>query len=234
VSGAEAVAASQELARSEGIFSGTSGGGVLAVALRKAKELPAGSNMVVMLPDTGERYLSTPLFDDVPADMTAEEKAYFDSVPATTAFPQPLPQPNDEGRQVVRDFIATDTVSIVAMESCEFCWTIFKFLKAIGVSYSSLNFDALEYAPGNKGNVIRACTQELTGEVTFPQVFVDGKFIGGAADACIKWKKGELQPLLEAAGVKPPVGDNGDWNGYGGDPFEFLPKWMTKNPLRTK
>ena len=109
---------------------GTSGGGVLAVALRKAKELPAGSNMVVMLPDTGERYLSTPLFDDVPADMTAEEKAYFDSVPATTAFPQPLPQPNDEGRQVVRDFIATDTVSIVAMESCEFCWTIFKFLKA--------------------------------------------------------------------------------------------------------
>ena len=109
---------------------GTSGGGVLAVALRKAKELPAGSNMVVMLPDTGERYLSTPLFDDVPADMTAEEKAYFDSVPATTAFPQPLPQPNDEGRQVVRDFIATDKVSIVAMESCEFCWTIFKFLKA--------------------------------------------------------------------------------------------------------
>ena len=55
--------------------------------------------------------------------------------------------------------------------------------------------------------MIRACTQELTGEVTFPQVFVDGKFIGGAADACIKWKKGELQPILEAAGVKPPVGE---------------------------
>ena len=95
-------------------------------------------------------------------------------------------------------------VAIVAMESCEFCWTIFKLLKAIGVEYQELNFDALEYAPGNKGNVIRACTQELTGEVTFPQVFVDGKFIGGAADACIKWKKGELQPLLEAVLVRCP------------------------------
>ena len=78
--------------------------------------------------------------------------------------------------------------------------------------------------------MIRACTQELTGEVTFPQVFVDGKFIGGAADACIKWKKGELQERLQEAGAKP---DN-EWNGYRGDPFEFLPKWMTKNPLRTK
>jgi len=38
-----------------------------------------------------------------------------------------------------------------------------------------------------------------------------------------------LQPLLEAAGVKAA-----DWNGYGGDPFEFLPKWMSQNPLRSK
>ena len=51
-------------------------------------------------------------------------------------------------------------------------------------------------------------------------VFIDGAFHGGAADACIKWKKGELQPLLETAGAKP----NDDWNGYTGDPFEFLPK----------
>jgi hypothetical protein len=38
------------------------------------------------------------------------------------------------------------------------------------------------------------------------------------------------QPVLAAAGAKP----EGEWNGYKGDPFEFLPKWMTKNPLRTK
>ena len=60
----------------------------------------------------------------------------------------------------------------------------------------------------------------------FTQVFVGGKFIGGAADACIKWKKGDLQSILEAAGAKPPADSDGrEWNGYNGDPFEFLPKW---------
>ena len=48
----------------------------------------------------------------------------------------------------------------------------------------------------------------------------------------VMWKKGELQPLLEAAGAKP-AGEPA-WNGYANDPFEFLPKWMTKNPMRTK
>jgi cysteine synthase A len=230
VSGDEAVQMSKDLARAEGIFTGTSGGGVLAVALRKAKSLPAGSSVLAMLPDTGERYLSTPLFDDVPADMTPEEQALFDAAPATTAFPQPLPEPNDEGRKVIGDFVAGEKVAIVAMESCEFCWTIFKLLRAIGVEYEALHFDALQYAPNNMGNVIRASVQELTGEKTFPQVFVGGKFFGGAADACIAWKKGELQPVLEAAGAKP----DDEWNGYTGDPFEFLPKWMTKNPLRSK
>ena len=44
-------------------------------ALQTAKKAPKGSVILAMLPDTGERYLSTPLFDDVPADMTVEEKA---------------------------------------------------------------------------------------------------------------------------------------------------------------
>ena len=53
-----------------------------------------------------------------------------------------------------------------------------------------------------------------------PRSFIGGTFFGGAADACIKWKSGELQPLLVAAGAKP----DSEWNGYKGDPFEFLPK----------
>ena len=56
-------------------------------------------------------------------------------------------------------FVESDKVAIVAMESCEFCWTIFKLLDAIGVSYSKLNFDSIEYAPNNLGNVIRASVQ---------------------------------------------------------------------------
>ena len=163
--------------------------------------------------------------------MTDDEKALVQGLPPTSAFPQPLPDPTDEGRALVQRFVESDKVAIVAMESCEFCWTIFKLLDAIGVSYSKLNFDSIEYAPNNLGNVIRASVQELTGAATYPQVFVGGKFIGGAADACMMWKSGELQEKLQAAGAKPA---EGDWNGYSGDPFEFLPKWMTANPLRSK
>ena len=55
----------RELARREGIFTGLSSGGTLAAALEVAKDAPAGSVLLVMLPDTGERYLSTFLFEGV-------------------------------------------------------------------------------------------------------------------------------------------------------------------------
>ena len=67
-------------------------------------------------------YLSTPLFDDVPADMTAEEKALAEGAPPTVAFPQPLPEPTDAGRALIKKFVKKDKVTVVAMESCEFCW----------------------------------------------------------------------------------------------------------------
>ncbi len=74
ISGAEAIQCSKDLALKEGIFVGISSGGTFAGALRVCKDAPKGSNILCMLPDTGERYLSTPLFADVPADMTDEEK----------------------------------------------------------------------------------------------------------------------------------------------------------------
>jgi cysteine synthase A len=65
VTDAEAIAAARELARREGIFCGISSGGTFAAALKVAKEAPAGSVVLAMLPDTGERYLSTPLFEGI-------------------------------------------------------------------------------------------------------------------------------------------------------------------------
>lgn len=53
------------LAREEGIFVGISAGGTLATALKVAEQAPKGANILAMLPDTGERYLSTFLFDDI-------------------------------------------------------------------------------------------------------------------------------------------------------------------------
>jgi cysteine synthase A len=60
-----AIACARSLARSEGIFCGISAGGTFAGALLVAEKAPAGSVLLAMLPDTGERYLSTPLFEGV-------------------------------------------------------------------------------------------------------------------------------------------------------------------------
>lgn len=60
-----AIEVSRELAATEGIFTGISSGATLATALDIAKDAPDGSVFLAMLPDTGERYLSTPLFEGV-------------------------------------------------------------------------------------------------------------------------------------------------------------------------
>ncbi len=60
-----AIEVSRELAAKEGIFTGISGGGTLATALDVAESAEDGSVVLAMLPDTGERYLSTPLFEGV-------------------------------------------------------------------------------------------------------------------------------------------------------------------------
>jgi cysteine synthase A len=61
----EAIAASRSLARNDGIFCGISAGGTFAAALKVAEKAPAGSVILAMLPDTAERYLTTPLFEGI-------------------------------------------------------------------------------------------------------------------------------------------------------------------------
>jgi len=87
VSGPDAIRCSKELAAREGIFVGITSGGTFAGALRIAAEADSGANILCMLPDTGERYLSTPLFADVPADMTEEERAISRSTPSAQLGP---------------------------------------------------------------------------------------------------------------------------------------------------
>jgi cysteine synthase A len=79
---ADAMRWSKELARKEGIFVGITSGATFAAALRVAAKAPKGSTILCMLPDTGERYLSTPLFADVSIDMTEEELQISHSTPS--------------------------------------------------------------------------------------------------------------------------------------------------------
>ena len=81
VPGADGIAWSKRLASEEGIFTGISGGSTFAIAMKVAETAPEGSVMLVMLPDTGERYLSTPLFEGIPEDMSDEEWEISRSTP---------------------------------------------------------------------------------------------------------------------------------------------------------
>ena len=82
IPGPDAIRCSKELATKEGLFVGITSGGTFAGALKIAQSAPAGSNILCMLPDTGERYLSTPLFADVGAEMTADELTISRSTPS--------------------------------------------------------------------------------------------------------------------------------------------------------
>jgi cysteine synthase A len=82
ISGPDAIRCSKDLATQEGIFVGITSGGTFAGALKVAAEAEKGANILCMLPDTGERYLSTPLFADVSADMNEEELQISRSTPS--------------------------------------------------------------------------------------------------------------------------------------------------------
>lgn len=81
VDAADGMAWSRRLAAEEGVFTGISGGSTFAIAMQIAANAAEGTVMLVMLPDTGERYLSTPLFEGIPEEMTDEELALSTSTP---------------------------------------------------------------------------------------------------------------------------------------------------------
>jgi len=87
ITNADAMRCSKELAKKEGIFVGITSGGTFAGALQVAAQAQKGATILCMLPDTGERYLSTPLFADVSPDMNDEEWEIARSTPGCILEP---------------------------------------------------------------------------------------------------------------------------------------------------
>jgi len=81
VAGADGIKWAKALAQKEGIFTGISGGSTFAISMQLAATAPEGTVILCMLPDTGERYLSTPLFEGIAEDMDADEVALSRSTP---------------------------------------------------------------------------------------------------------------------------------------------------------
>jgi cysteine synthase A len=69
-----------------------------------------------------------------------------------------------------------------ALEWCEFCWSVRKFLKALEIPYRSIDLDSVEYQRDDFGGEIRAALRARTQASTIPQVFVGGEHFGGCTD----------------------------------------------------
>ncbi|WP_405241843.1 pyridoxal-phosphate dependent enzyme [Lentisalinibacter salinarum] len=227
VAGDDALRCARDLARLEGILAGTSGGATLAGALTVAETAPAGSVILCMLPDTGERYMSTPLFDEVAVEMDEDEQAISRSTPSfrfdrpAAAAPPPAeePQVDDEAAAFVERVIADEPVVMFALEWCEFCWSVRKFFEHCGIPYRSIDLDAVEWQEDDRGGRIRAALNARTGMQTIPQVFVGGELVGGCSETFDAFVSGGLQAALKDAGV--------DWNAdKKTDPHGFLPRWL--------
>jgi cysteine synthase A len=232
VAGDEALRLARELARQEGIFVGTSSGATLAAALTIAGRSPPGTNIVCMLPDTGERYLTTPLFEHIGEAMTDEELAISRSTsscrfdvraaappasPSTAQPPQLLVDAATE--REVDALIAAEPVLLFALEWCEFCWSVRKLFGHVGLDYRSVDLDSVAYQADDHGGRIRNVLAAKTGARTIPQIYVGGRHIGGCTEFFDAWRAGTVQQTLDELGV--------DYDRDSElDPYTLLPKWQ--------
>ncbi|MBY4676254.1 cysteine synthase A [Marinobacterium arenosum] len=231
IDGMEALRLSRELAQKEGIFTGISGGATFSGALQIAEQADMGANILCMLPDTGERYLSTPLFENIPTDMTDEEWDISCSTPCCR-FDKPVGTPaeqvgtpaepdSEQARRFVEQVIndSGQPVVLFALEWCEFCWSVRKFFERLGIAYRSIDLDSVEYQADNRGGKIRHALNTQTGFATIPQIFVGGEFVGGCSDLFDAYKEGRLQKLLDQHRVSFD-------SELQFDPYSLLPGWL--------
>jgi cysteine synthase A len=233
VSGNDAMDLCMALARNEGIFAGTSSGATLAAALEVARCSAPGTNIVCMLPDTGERYMSTPLFESIGEDMTHDEVALSESTPscrfeiaaasdAEKEAPVRLKPPSAVDRDAAiffDDVVSNESVVMFALEWCEFSWSIRKLFRAMGIEYRSIDLDSVEYQTDDFGGKVRAVLKERLGTPTIPQIFIGGIYMGGATELLDAARTGRMQSLLDEIGV--PYENASDV-----DPYDLLPKWV--------
>jgi cysteine synthase A len=230
IRGGDAMQCARDLAQKEGIFCGISAGATFAGALEAARTARKGAKILAMLPDTGERYLSTPLFEGIPETMTGDEMEIAASTPryrfdvAAAAAPAPGGKPEEAKPEAIafveealRD--RSHPVVMFALEWCEFCWSVRRLMKEFGIPYRSIDLDSAAYQTDNRGGEIRAALRQKIGSPTIPQIFVGGEYIGGCTETFDAFNAGRLQKLLEANGVSFDRSRTAD-------AYSFLPKWL--------
>ena len=230
INGNDAIQLSKDLASKEGIFVGISAGATLAGALKIAETAPEGSNILVMLPDTGERYLSTPLFQDIGVDMSEEEHAISQSTPnfrfdvegEAIQIASTDDGPLDEAAIKEVETITNDPenpVVMFALEWCEFCWSVKKILDKYKIDYRTVDIDSAELGENDRGNKMRRVLETTNDWDTMPQIYIGGQFIGGCTDLFDKCIDKSLQKMLDEYRI--PYDKSVDI-----DPYALLPNWL--------
>lgn len=223
VSGDDAIACARDLARKEGIFVGITAGATFAAALEVARTAPKGSKILAMLPNTGERYLSTPLFADITEEMTEDELAISRStadirfdITSKPAVVTPI-KADPAALAEVRETIASKPVVVYALEWCEFSWSVRRMFQEAGIEYLSVDLDSTAYR-GERSTRLRAALLEVCGAPTIPQVFVGGEHVGGATETFDAYNSGRLKTLLDSQHIPMITAAE--------NAYAYLPKWL--------
>jgi len=232
VDGNRAIQLCRDLAQKEGILTGISGGATLAGALQIAEEAEPGSNILCMLPDTAERYITTPLFDEIGAEMNGEEREISESTPnfRFDAPPTPLPvmevdeqEPliTEITQQMLHQIINNPKRPVVmfGLEWCEFSWSVRKLFKKLCIPFHSVDLDSSSYQNCGLGKKLKATLISQTNCSTLPQIFVGGEFLGGCIELFDAVNNRSFYRKLDKAGI--PFNKVIDI-----DPYTLLPGWM--------
>jgi cysteine synthase A len=126
------------------------------------------------------------------------------SAPAPQLTEEPAAIAVDEEMAAFVDRVVADEkqpVVMFAFQWCEFCWSLRKLFGKLGIDYRSVDLDSVEYQQGDRGGRIRGVLRARTGAKTIPQVFVGGRYVGGATDVFDAFRRGDLSAWLDEGGV---------------------------------
>ncbi|MEM6482020.1 MAG: pyridoxal-phosphate dependent enzyme [Pseudomonadota bacterium] len=226
VTGADALRTTRHMAQLEGIFCGISGGATVAAALELAKTAPDGAKILAMVPDTGERYMSTPLFHQIAADMDDEEQAIADLIPARPPSPS-RPKSHLPISAVASDFVQEiihdpkTPVVMFGFEWCEFCWSVRRLFEDAHIPFRSIDVDSSTYRKNDWGGDVLRALFDYTKLRTVPQIFMGGDLVGGATDVLLEARSRALTDRL--AELPTPIRSKPVH-----DPLGYLPSWSKR------
>jgi cysteine synthase len=227
VPGDEALQCARDLARVEGILCGTSGGATFAAAHAVARRAPRGTRILAMLPDTGERYLSTPLFAEIGEAMDADEAAIAASTPRfrfdkpAAASPATPAAPSEAAVAHLDALLGNsdEPVVLFGLQWCEFSWSVHRLFAAAGIRYRPVDLDGPNYRENYRGGDLRRALASRTSATTLPQVFIGGRHVGGATETIEAFADGTLAEMLNDLGHEGATGSVTN-------PHGFLPSWV--------